>query len=69
MAASAVIVYKILYRLTSVNIISLLPAILVAVIVYCSLVLALKILTPDEIEQLPMGNKLVSLIKRTPFYR
>ncbi|MBQ8636934.1 MAG: polysaccharide biosynthesis protein [Clostridia bacterium] len=69
MALSAVLVYTILYKLTAINIISLLVSILIAVVVYCLSVVSLRILTIEEIEQLPMGNKLVSFVKKTPFYR
>lgn len=69
MGILAVGVYKILYALTSINIIALLIAIGVAVVVYGVLLLALHILSLDEIEQFPAGNKLAAIAKKTPFYR
>lgn len=69
MAVSAFIVYSVMYKLTSVNIISLFSAIIVAVFVYFMFVLMLRILTQEEIEQMPMGNTLLRIVKKTPFYR
>ncbi len=69
MGIVAVLVYNLLYAVTSVNIVSLLPAIFIAVLIYFFAVVALKVLSPEEIEQLPMGNKLIKIVKKTPFYR
>ncbi|MBS7298907.1 MAG: polysaccharide biosynthesis protein [Eubacteriales bacterium] len=69
MAISAIMVYTVLYRITAINIVSLLIAIFIAIIVYFASVIALKILSENEIEQLPAGNMLLRAAKKTPFYR
>lgn len=51
--------YNGLYMLTNINIISLFTAIIIAVIVYAILVLRLKILSDEELSQIPLLDKLI----------
>ena len=69
MGITALLVYKALFYITTSNIISTLLAIVLGALVYLVLILSFKVLSPEEIEQLPMGNKLVKIAKKTPFYR
>ncbi len=69
MGVFALFGYKTLYLLTCSNMLSLLTSIVLSVALYAVLLLALRILTIDEIEQLPMGNKLSTFAKKLPFYR
>lgn len=69
MAVFALVSYVVLYNLTSSNILSVLSAIIIAVAAYLISVLALKILTEDEVEQFPFGDKILKIVKKTPFYR
>ncbi|MBQ7794644.1 MAG: polysaccharide biosynthesis C-terminal domain-containing protein, partial [Clostridia bacterium] len=69
MGIFALAVYKLRYAVSSSNILALLTSILADVCVYAMLLLAMKILAPEEIEQLPMGNKLLAIAKKLPFYR
>lgn len=69
MAIAAVAVYKGLFALLKSNIVALLVSICAAVAVYAVLLLAMKILSREEIEQMPAGEKLYSLIRKLGFYR
>lgn len=69
MAIAAVAVYKGLFALLKNNIVALLVSICAAVAVYAVLLLAMKILSREEIEQMPAGEKLYSLIRKLGFYR
>lgn len=64
MGISAWGVYKAMMLITNINIISVATAIVIAVIVYLALVIGLNILNDEEIKMLPMGEKLLGLIKR-----
>lgn len=64
MGLSAVGVHKLCIIITGSNFISTVLGILVAVLVYAVLVFALKLLTKEEVEMLPMGNKISGLLKR-----
>lgn len=73
MGAAAFIVYKGVSLLAGTgftsNAIALLAAILAAVIVYAVLVIAMKILSKDEIILLPSGAKLYRLLQKTGLYK
>lgn len=69
MGVFAVVVYKLIYMLLPVNLIALPVTILGAVIVYFALVFVMKILSEDEILQMPAGGKLLSAAKKMGFYR
>lgn len=58
MGGEALLVYRLLMKITSSNMISLMTAILTAVIFYGILIFALRILSKEEVEQLPFGKKL-----------
>ena len=57
-------VYQLLHMLTGSNLISVIPAIAVAVCSYFVLVLCSKGLTEEEIYQFPMGGRLVRLAQK-----
>lgn len=64
MGAAAWAVYSLCMFLVKSNIISLMVSILVAAAVYFVLVFALRVLNDDEIKMLPMGDKILRLVKR-----
>lgn len=70
---TAYIVYKVLSYLISgaymTNLIITAIAIIAAAVVYVTLVLALKILSKDDILFLPAGHKLYGLLKKTKIYK
>ena len=55
--------YGLLYRATGSNTLSTLAAILLAVVVYAVLVVALKILTRDDLALMPKGDKIARLLR------
>lgn len=57
-------VYKLMYMLCSYNAVSVLAAIFAAVLVYMVALLLFKCFTENEIRSLPMGTKLVKLLKK-----
>lgn len=57
-------IYSLSMTLLHSNIISVFVSIVIAVCVYFAMVVALKILDDDEIKMLPMGDKLLKLLKR-----
>lgn len=69
MGITAVLVYKLFMAVCSINIISLFAAIGAAMCVYFIAVLKLKILTADEIEQLPAGVKILTALKKFGLYK
>lgn len=69
MGAVALAVYNLLMMICKINIISLFAAILAAGCVYFAAVLKLKILSADEIEQLPAGVRILKALKKIGFYR
>jgi stage V sporulation protein B len=72
MGAAAAGVYKLFaYLLGSGfvnNLISTVAAIIAAVVVYLVLVFALKILSPDEVRQLPAGRKIYGILVKIGIY-
>ena len=56
--------YEIIMFLTCSNIIAIFASIIVAVLVYFVLVFLFRVLTKDEVEMIPMGNKMYSLAKK-----
>lgn len=64
MGGAAYAVYELLYLLTSSMRISVLPAILVAVIVYFVALIKLRGLTEEEMRKMPKGHLLVKLAKK-----
>ena len=69
MGISALVVYKAAMFVCKINIIALFAAIVFAAAVYFVAVFKLKILTDDEIEQLPAGNALLGKLKKLGFYK
>ena len=63
MALAALAVYKTM-RLAAGNTVSALVAVIVGVIVYAVLVVAVKIVTPGELEQIPGGGRLNRVISK-----
>ena len=63
MGLSAIAVHKLGVLVTGSNFISTILAIIVAVSVYVVLVFVLKLLTKEEAEMLPMGNKIARFMK------
>lgn len=64
MGIVAFLIYKALFALTASNIISVFAAIISAVIIYFALILVTHTLNREEIEMLPMGDKLYRLLSR-----
>lgn len=64
MGVAAFTVYKLLFMITSSNVVSLFAAIALAIVIYAVLLLATKTLEKEEILQLPAGDKLAALLKR-----
>ena len=64
MGALAFGCYQLLHLVTHSNVISLIPAIAVAIAVYFSLVLVFKGLTTQELYEFPMGGRLVRLARK-----
>jgi len=64
MAFSAILTYHLVMYLIGSNTISVFISIFIAVIVYAVLLLKLKILKNDEIDQLPFGKKISAFLKK-----
>ena len=64
MGIAAFLIYKALFALTASNIISVFAAIISAVIIYFALILVTHTLNREEIDMLPMGDKLYRLLSR-----
>lgn len=64
MGIAAFLIYKALFALTASNIISVFAAIISAVIIYFALILVTHTLNREEIEMLPMGDKLYRFLSR-----
>ncbi len=73
MGAAAIAVYKLLSLFLGAgfipNLISTAAAIVVAAVIYFILVFGLRILSPDEVTQLPGGNKIYAVLKKLRFYK
>ena len=64
MGAVSKILYEAVMLLTGLNIVAVLVSIVVAVLVYFILVFVFGVLNKDEVEMIPMGNKMYSLAKK-----
>jgi len=64
MGISAYFAHKAILYITGVNIIALIFSIIIAVIVYAFMILLTNSLSKDEMEMLPMGTKLYSMLKK-----
>lgn len=64
MGISAYFAHKAILYITGVNIIALICSIIIAVIVYAFMILLTNSLSKDEMEMLPMGAKLYSMLKK-----
>lgn len=64
MGIAAFLIYKAIFALTASNIISVFAAIISAVIIYFALIFVTHTLNREEIEMLPMGDKLYRLLSR-----
>ena len=73
MGAAALGTYKLVTLVTGAgfvaNLIATVLAIGVAVVVYFALVFALKVMSPDEVKQLPAGDKIYKLLVKTRLYK
>ncbi len=69
MGVSALLCYYGVMAVCPVNIIALFAAILAAMIIYLSLVFGLRIMSVDEIMQLPAGAQLLKILKKIGFYK
>jgi stage V sporulation protein B len=64
MGISAYFAHKAILYITGVNIIALIISIIIAVMVYAFMILLTNSLSKDEMEMLPMGAKLYSMLKK-----
>ncbi len=64
MGAAAFVVYHICHLILHSNVVSCLLAILVAVVVYFVLLILGKVITKEELYDMPMGGRLVTLAKK-----
>lgn len=64
MGIAAFFIHKAMLALTASNILSIFTAIIAAVIIYFTLIFAAHTLSKDELEMLPMGNKLYKLLAK-----
>ena len=62
MGAAAWGSYGLLFRVTHSNALSTLAAVLLAVVVYAVMVVALRILTRDDLSLMPKGDKIARLL-------
>lgn len=69
MGICASLVYSFAMSIIHSNIISFGVAMVVAVLVYAMLILSMRIMTEEEITELPSGAKLLKLVKKFGFYR
>ncbi len=69
MGVSAILVYSGLYFITKSELVSLIFSICVGVLVYGACVIKLKIMSREEIKELPMGTKLLSLLNKFGLYK
>lgn len=64
MGISAFLIHKGIEKLTGSNTIAVLAAILIAALLYCVLLLFLKAVGEEEIQKLPKGHSLISILKK-----
>ena len=69
MGISAYFVYRLLMALFSSNFIAVIVSIGFAAIVYLGLILLLNVLSEDDIVQLPMGVRILKLLKKARLYK
>lgn len=64
MGIAAYLIHKGMMALVGSNLIAVFTAIIVAVVIYFVLIVAMRTLNKEELEMLPMGNKLYSLLSK-----
>lgn len=69
MGISAYLIYKLTMLITDINMISVIISIVIAAIIYAIMILATNSISKDEMEMLPMGNKIYSLSKKLKFIK
>ncbi len=69
MGIVAVLVYKITMSIVNINLVAVGFSIGIAMVVYLVLVVALRVLTKEEIELLPAGDKLLKILNKFGAYR
>ena len=69
MGVAAYLTYTLTMALCSSNFVAVILAIAVAAVVYLGLVLILKVLSDDDIVQLPMGVRILQLLKKVRLYK
>lgn len=69
MGVAAIVVYRAAMLACNINVIALFAAIAVAVCAYFFAVIKLKILTDEEVEQLPAGVKILGILRKFGLYK
>ncbi|MBE7016258.1 MAG: polysaccharide biosynthesis protein [Ruminococcaceae bacterium] len=69
MGLATVIVYKVTMLLTSVNLLATILSIGVAVLLYAFLIIAMRIMSEEEIIMLPSGARILRTVKKLGFYK
>lgn len=69
MGLVALFVYKCTMLITSANIIATVLSIAVAMVVYAFLIIAIRIMSEEEIIMLPSGARILRLVKKLGFYK
>ena len=64
MGAFALAVQKLVYRFAHSNVLSVICALIIAVIVYAVMLLLLKIIDQEELEMVPMGGKIAKIARK-----
>ena len=64
MGIAAYLIHKGMMTLVGSNLIAVFTAIIVAVVIYFALIFAMRTLNKEELEMLPMGNKLYTLLSK-----
>ena len=64
MGASARLVYEGIYHLYPSTVIALVIALIVAVIVYFFAVLYLRVVTKEQLQEIPYGNKILKIARK-----
>ena len=64
MGAFAFAVQKLVFRFAHSNVLSVICALIIAVIVYAVMLLLLKIIDQEELEMVPMGGKIAKIARK-----
>lgn len=69
MGVTAFLVHRLFMLLTHSNLVSIIPAICIAAIVYFVLIFATKTLSEAEVKELPSGARILTVLKKLGFYK